>query len=568
MDLVEPEFQKILDDVDTDLREEAKIWQDSAKVAFQAILDALGWFGTEMKKGFEEIIRWLEDRIGVSHGTIAAGWSELWNSFLNIVKPIWDFLQKAWHDFWALFESDEKTGTTNVQTGVQDHITWWQDTFGPFITWAQTIWHDFWALFESDSKTGTENSKFNFLIEITTGIVNFVADITQKWNDFWAGLTAAFDQWNADTNAKWNQFWTDLGATFTNWWTKTVGEWNQFWADLGTTLTNATGGMIQGAVNAVSGIANAMNGIKAAFADPINWVINNVINGGIVKAWNNLMGMIGGSTISGVSNVGGGFGTGMATGGMVPGSGNTDSVPAMLMPGEYVLSKPAIANMGGLGAVDQMHRSARGGALGKAKGGVIGHYAAGGPIPTPPVPPGPGGILGTIGNIVSSVVSWWSQIGPQVTAMFMALIPSSVPGAKGTIGPGINRIAPAAVEKTIAAAQAKLSALMTTLTTIDGVTTGGAKSLPAFDNGGYLQPGKTTAINGTGKPEAVLTAPQWDAVMSKGGPGGNEDILRKLDELIEAIHRTAGPPVINVNTGDTKSQNVRNDQLALRLGRR
>lgn len=36
----------------------------------------------------------------------------------------------------------------------------------------------------------------------------------------------------------------------------------------------------------------------------------------------------------------------MATGGLVPGVGNTDSVSAMLMPGEFVMSKPAVQNIG------------------------------------------------------------------------------------------------------------------------------------------------------------------------------------------------------------------------------
>lgn len=36
----------------------------------------------------------------------------------------------------------------------------------------------------------------------------------------------------------------------------------------------------------------------------------------------------------------------MATGGLIPGNGNTDSVPAMLMPGEFVLRKSAVAELG------------------------------------------------------------------------------------------------------------------------------------------------------------------------------------------------------------------------------
>jgi hypothetical protein len=39
----------------------------------------------------------------------------------------------------------------------------------------------------------------------------------------------------------------------------------------------------------------------------------------------------------------------------------------------------------------------------------------------------------------------------------------------------------------------------------------------AYDQGGFIPPGYSTVYNGTGKPEPVLTAPQWDAVINGGG---------------------------------------------------
>lgn len=42
----------------------------------------------------------------------------------------------------------------------------------------------------------------------------------------------------------------------------------------------------------------------------------------------------------------------------------------------------------------------------------------------------------------------------------------------------------------------------------------------AYDQGGYLPPGYSTVFNGTGRPEPVLTAPQWDAVIQGGGDNG------------------------------------------------
>lgn len=39
----------------------------------------------------------------------------------------------------------------------------------------------------------------------------------------------------------------------------------------------------------------------------------------------------------------------------------------------------------------------------------------------------------------------------------------------------------------------------------------GGPYLP-YDSGGWLMPGPTSVYNATGRPEAVLTAPQWDAM--------------------------------------------------------
>lgn len=56
-----------------------------------------------------------------------------------------------------------------------------------------------------------------------------------------------------------------------------------------------------------------------------------------------------------------------ASGGFVPGTGNTDSQPALLTPGEYVFSKQAVSNLG-LGRVEAIHKQAKG----YAGGGLVG----------------------------------------------------------------------------------------------------------------------------------------------------------------------------------------------------
>ncbi|MDE8648074.1 transglycosylase SLT domain-containing protein [Rhodococcus qingshengii] len=93
----------------------------------------------------------------------------------------------------------------------------------------------------------------------------------------------------------------------------------------------------------VSGIATEWSGIKAAIVDPINWVINNVLNIGLKNAWNDVRTVLPSlpewaATVKPIP---------MATGGPVSGGiPNKDSVPIMGMAGEFMLSKKAVRAAG------------------------------------------------------------------------------------------------------------------------------------------------------------------------------------------------------------------------------
>jgi SLT domain-containing protein len=58
-----------------------------------------------------------------------------------------------------------------------------------------------------------------------------------------------------------------------------------------------------------------------------------------------------------------------------------------------------------------------------------------------------------------------------------------------------------------------------------------------YDEGGWLQPGYTMTANGTGKPEAVLTSDQWDAVRSGRGGGTQVTVIAQNVPTDAAIRR-------------------------------
>lgn len=78
-----------------------------------------------------------------------------------------------------------------------------------------------------------------------------------------------------------------------------------------------------------------------------------------------------------------------------------------------------------------------------------------------------------------------------------------------------------------------------------------------YDDGGYLQPGMTMVANGTGKPEPVFTAQQWDTLKANVGGGGTPNITvenhtyigdRELTEFVDhryVVHEQATARAIN-----------------------
>lgn len=70
-----------------------------------------------------------------------------------------------------------------------------------------------------------------------------------------------------------------------------------------------------------------------------------------------------------------------------------------------------------------------------------------------------------------------------------------------------------------------------------------------YDSGGWLQPGLTTAVNATGKPEAILTSEQWNAIYRSVSARpveftvSNADLARRINEQLSS---TFTDPVMNI----------------------
>ncbi|MEU0069536.1 hypothetical protein ABZ027_08325 [Streptomyces sp. NPDC006332] len=221
-----------------------------------------------------------------------------------------------------------------------------------------------------------------------------------KWDSFWSGLRSAIS--GAWKNVK--DSVSGLRTSITNTWT---GLWNgarDKISSIFTTVRGKIGDFKSAMTTAFSTLRDALgrvwDGIKSKIASPVRFVVNTVYNNGIRKMWNSIAGKIS-SKIS-LPQIKLGFNKG----GVVPGSGNSDTVPAMLTPGERILSNQQVKDLGGHRGIDAMlgqDRPTRTGGNPSQQEerqryqGPTQHFASGGII---------GKVTGAIGGAVSSAASW------------------------------------------------------------------------------------------------------------------------------------------------------------------
>lgn len=231
--------------------------------------------------------------------------------------------------------------------------------------------------------------------EIYTALKTWVVN---TWNSLWKTVA---DRWTSF----WNSFRTSLSNAKTsvlNWVsglkTSFVNTWSSLWSGASSKLSSGLavlrsklGDFKTWMLNAVralrDGTGNLFKGIQGGFAAPVKWVVSHVYNDGVRKMWNTIAGKISSKiTLPSIK-------LGFNKGGVVPGVGSGDTVPAMLTPKERVLSVPQVAKLGGHRAIDAMlgqdHPTKTGGnptrqqerrqrqpVQGFAEGGIIGNVTS------------------------------------------------------------------------------------------------------------------------------------------------------------------------------------------------
>lgn len=231
----------------------------------------------------------------------------------------------------------------------------------------QTIWRDTWNGVKAAWDTVSSALKIAwdvFWAWLKNTVDVIWAEMKADWNGSLKWLNQQFNAFIAPFKSLWNESWGEIKTIATGIWDVILGAWDIF-----------NGKFSAGVQKLVDGVKGIWNGIVNVFKTPINAVID---------IWNTVGGFLGLPHITpigdssnqpfvgqGVGGVTAGHGALLATGGYVsgPGSGTSDSIPAWLSNGEYVMPAHVVQHYG-VGTMEQM-RSKR-----LASGGLVTHDGA------------------------------------------------------------------------------------------------------------------------------------------------------------------------------------------------
>lgn len=274
-----------------------------------------------------------------------------------------------------------------------------------------------------------------------------------------------------------------------------------------TAFEKAIGLLVTAFEKAKTGIGNAWDGIKELTKAPIRFVIETVLNNGLIRAFNWLGDRVHGPHIDNIPLP-------FAKGGVLPGYTPGRDVHRFYSPtagalalsgGEAIMRPEFTRAVGGPSGISRLNALARRGALGFAGGGVLDWVASQGQAAL-------GWIQDTSSDIwraLSDPVSFMKQYMPQVTSggVLADYANSAVAHLVEPAAAIIRRL----FSEVISAYNTYLASLQPVAPASAQGGGGGGWSrggvLPSrplvFDHGGVLPPGPSLVLNGTGGPEAL-----------------------------------------------------------------
>lgn len=227
-------------------------------------------------------------------------------------------------------------------------LDWLGKKISDFLTTLGKIWPTFLSIFTTPIATA----------------INFIHTAFENFNKWLVGKILTLITWIKTNWSKVSGFLTDPVGTalpvLRDLATKVKGVFDDLWSKI-VEGSRAFGVAIKGEVEKIRGI----------FADPINFVLNEVINKKLIDGFNFLSGQIHGPTINHIP--------GFATGGVYPGYTPGRDIGYIGVSGGEAIMRPEWTRAVGKGEVDRMNAAARrGGSKGVRR--YLGGFASGGSV--------------------------------------------------------------------------------------------------------------------------------------------------------------------------------------------
>lgn len=349
---------------------------NAIKVAGEAVWNAL-------KAAWQAVINAMKAAYDAFANAMKAAWNAFWNAIKTAAQAVWNALKAAWSAFTTAIRNAYNAWSSALKTA-------WNAFWNAIKTAAQAVWNAMKAAWQT------------FVNAVRTIYNTFMNAFKTAWNAAWNAVKSTAstiwngikDLWNKFCNAvrdKADSFISGIKKALSDCWNSIKSTANKVWHEIGE--------IIEKAINAVIGVINGLIGgfnkitsflkidVKVGEIGKVNF---NFAHGGMVPVTPYAVGGVVGMEhfahggMSGAKD--------LRRGGAVMGySPGRDTVPAMLSPGEGVLTPEAVRGLGGPGFIHSAnrhwagHRGAGKGAKSMHSAGkynhFANHYAGGGLVP-------------------------------------------------------------------------------------------------------------------------------------------------------------------------------------------
>ncbi|RBP66442.1 tape measure domain-containing protein [Brevibacterium sanguinis] len=274
----------------------------------------------------------------------------VFNFLWQIVKIAFQFIKSAIQVFWAI-----------AKIIFQAIVTFVRDVLAPIFTWLyNTIIKPVWEGIKTAINTAWTFIKTYILAPMIAYVRDTLAPIFTWFKDTiitpaWNGIKSAIDT-----------VWTFIR--------------DKIFTPLKDAIKNTVPKAFESGTDA---IGKAWDKLKEVARKPVEFVINKIINDGIIGGWNTIAKKFGADEVDKIK-------LGFASGGKVwgPGTETSDSIPARLSRNEHVWTAKEVRAAGGHGAIYAMRRAA-------LRGSLVPGFASGGTL--------------------SDAARWWQAKGARIT---------------------------------------------------------------------------------------------------------------------------------------------------------